>query len=334
MLNIEADCLYAGALVLDGINLETISQVRRTVIPPDPAVSISFEPPEPHLPDRHTLVEPDRQFLLARVHRVAWRIHSRSRNSTTTHESCPIGGPGAVRSHWTFHQDWMVVDRLEEEHTIVTSRPISWEDLPGPGVPTQAPENGSRYYKLRGHPILATGDAARAALDRIADTHRRDHGPIDYDLAQRLLGEGDPANCPRCTRSPNDLMPMEVTIERTHRDVTLSDLPADWDYELNAAMAYERHVLMGTYTPERRGRAGWGIGNGDIVQFITGGDRANGYIKARARVVDSDAGNHPTTGIPQVTLAGLSGRPFSRAMSSCTRIHDPINTSRLIGESV
>lgn len=336
MRNIEADYLYVGAVVLNGIHLDIVSHLRQQRPSFSPEVSISFEPTEPHRPGRRTVVEPDHHLPLARIHGVAWVIHSRHRNARTTQDRAHICVPYAVRDHWAFRKEWVVVDRLVEEHTVITYRPIGLDELPGQGDPTPPPPNpdSSRFYRLlgQGPSVLPTGDDVRAELARLADTHRRDHGPVDWDLCQRLPAEGDMYECLRCTRSPHDLVPVEVVVERTYRDVTLADLPSNWDYELSPAVAYERHLLMGTFTPPPQSASG--IGNGDIVEFTAGGNRITGYIRARAKVLDSNPGNDPVTGIPQVVLAGPNGIPFRRALSGCLRTAPPVNTTALTRSTI
>ena len=253
MRNTEADRLYVGAVVMNGIHLDTVARLRGEGSMFSPAVGIWFESTGPHRPVRRTVVEPGHGLLLARIHSVAWIIHSRHRNARVTQGRAHISVPCAVRGHWAFRQEWIVVDRLVEEHAVVTYRPILREDLPGRGDATPPPPNpdSSRFFRLFGHgpSVLRTGDDVRGELGRIAEIHRREHGPVDWDMGQRLPSKEDMYSCLRCTRSPYDLMPMEVVVERTYRDVTLDDLPTGWDYELSPAMAYERHLRMGSFTP-------------------------------------------------------------------------------------
>lgn len=327
MLNIAAKDLYVGAVVLVGTHLETVESLRRQVSPDGMAVGVSFEPTEPQRPDLHLVVDPDHQFALARVHSVAWIIHSRHRNARAVQDRTRVGVPYALCGHWAFRQKWNVVERLVEEHTVVTHRPLGLDELPGLGAPTPAPPNpdSSRFYRLhrQGPAVLSTGDAVRSELARLAEVHRRDHGPTDWEMAQRLPAGGDIYDCRSCARSPLDLMPMEVVVERTYRDVVLDDLPGDWEYELCTAAAYERHVLMGTVTPPPRGESG--IGDGDIVEFPVDGSRDNAGATARAKVISSAPRNDLVTGVPLVLLAGPDGRSFRRALSGCVRIAPPVS---------
>ncbi|MER8119197.1 hypothetical protein [Streptomyces sp. NPDC094031] len=322
MLNISANDLYVGAVVLIGTRLETVESLRRQATRGGTAVGVTFEATEPQRLGRHLVVEPDHEFALARVHSVAWIIHSRHRNARAVQDRAPIGVPYALRGHWAFRQKWNVVERLVEEHTVLTHRPLGLDELPGLGAPTPAPPNpdSSRFYRLHRHgpAVLSTGDAVRGELARLAEVHRRDHGPIDWEMAQRLPAGGDIYSCRSCARSPLDLMPMEVVVERTYRDIFLDALPSTWEYELCTAAAYERHVLLGTVTPPPRGECG--IGDGDIVEFPADGGRAPGGTAARAKVVSSTPGNDPVTGVPLVLLTGPDGRQFHRALSGCARV--------------
>ncbi|MCX4826636.1 hypothetical protein OG883_44150 [Streptomyces sp. NBC_01142] len=329
MRSTAAKNLYVGAVVLNGAHLDTVASLRRQGSSYNPAVRVSFEPTEAHRSGRHTVVEPDHDFPLARIHSVAWVIHSRHRNARAAQDRARISVPYCVRDHWAFRQPGIVVDRLSEEHTVITCRPIGLDELPAQGDPTPPPPNpdSSRFYRLyrQGPAVLPTGDGVRAELARLAELHRREHGRTDWDMGQRLPAEGDMYDCSRCTRSPYDLMPMEVAVERTYRDVTLDDLPTDWEYELWSARAYERHLLMGTVTPPPPPRRVSGIGDGDIVEFAVGGSQITG----RAKVIDAAPGNDPVTGMPLVVLAGLGGRPFRRALSGCVRIAPPVNLTAL-----
>jgi hypothetical protein len=328
MRSTEASYLHVGAVVLNGLHLDTVASLRRQGSSNSPAVRVTFEPTEPHRPGRHTVVEPDHGFPLARVHSVAWVIHSRHHSARTAQPSAHISVPYCVRDHLAFQQEWTVVDRLVEEHTITSYRPIGLDELPGQGDPTPPPPNpdSSRFYRLfgQGPTVLRTGDTVRAELARLTELHRREHGRTDWDMCQRLPAEGDIYECQQCTRSPNDLVPVEVVVERTYRDVTRDDLPSDWDYELFEARAYERHLLMGTVTPPPPPRYASGIGAGDIVEFTAGSN-----TKARAKVVDAAPGNDPVSGTPLVVLAGPSGRPFRRALSGCVRIAPPVNLTAI-----
>ncbi|MFI1312905.1 hypothetical protein ACH4TS_22585 [Streptomyces albidoflavus] len=326
MLSISANDLYVGAVVLIGTHLETVESLRRQATRGGLAVSVTFEASEPQRPDRHLVVEPDHKFALARVHSVAWIIHSRHRNARAVQDRARIGVPYALRGHWAFRQKWTVVERLVEEHTVLTHRPLGLDELPGLGAPTPAPPNpdSSRFYRLHRHgpAVLPTGDAVRGKLARLAEVHRRDHGPVDWEMAQRLPAGGDIYNCRSCARSPLDLMPMEVVVERTYRDIVPDALPSTWEYELCTAAAYERHVLLGTVTPSPQGECG--IGDGDIVEFPADGGRTPGGTTARAKVVSSTPGNDLVTGVPLVLLTGPDGRQFHRALSGCARVAPPV----------
>ncbi|MFG2211935.1 hypothetical protein [Streptomyces sp. NPDC048638] len=267
MRNIAAKDLYAGAVVVtNGLRPARVAALDGHGSDLSDGVHILFEPDEPHLPAPRMTVDPDHVFRLARSHHVAWIIHSRHYRSRSATDRAHISVPYAVHSNWAFAREWCVVDRLAEEHTLITMRPISLDTLPGPGEPTPAPPNpdSSRFYRFyrQGPTVLATGDAVRAELAHLAELHRRDHGRTDWDMLQRLPGEGDIRACHLCTQSPDDLTPMEVVIERTYRDVTLDDLPNGWDYELGPAMAYERHLSMGTVTPAPRARPTLTVGAG------------------------------------------------------------------------
>ncbi|MEU4082511.1 hypothetical protein [Streptomyces venezuelae] len=326
MLSIAAKDLHVGALVLSGTHLETVESLHRQVSPDGMAVGVSFEATEQQRPGRYLVVEPDHEFTLARVHSVAWIIHSRHRNARAIQDSARIAVPYALRGHWAFRQKWNVVERLVEEHTVLTYRPLGLDELPGLGAPTPAPPNpdSSRFYRLRrqGPAVLATGDAVRRELARLSWVHRHDHGPTDWDMGKRLPAGGDIYDCLSCARSPFDLMPMEIVVERTYRDVVLDDLPSDWEYELDAAAAYERHLLMGTITPPSRDESG--IGDGDIVEFPADGSRDNAVATARAKVISAAPGNDLVTGVPLVLLSGPDGRYFRRALSGCVRIAPPV----------
>ncbi|MET9778994.1 hypothetical protein ABZ023_32890 [Streptomyces sp. NPDC006367] len=327
MLNIAAKDLYVGAVVLSGTHLETVESLRRQVSPDGMAVGVSFEATEQQQrPGRHLVVEPDHEFTLARVHSVAWIIHSRHRNARTIQDRARIAVPYALRRHWASRQKWNVVERLVEEHTVITHRPLGLDELPGLGVPTPAPPtpDSSRFYRLhrQGPAVLPTGDAVRGELARLAELHRRDHGPTDWDMAQRLPARGNIYNCLSCARSPFDLMPVEIVVERTYWDVVLDDLPSGWEYELCTAAAYERHLLMGTVTPPPPGESS--IGGGDIVEFPADGSRHNTGPTARAKVTNSAPGNDLVTGVPLALLAGPDGRSFRRALSGCVRIAPPV----------
>ncbi|TLQ39205.1 hypothetical protein [Streptomyces marianii] len=324
MRSIEAAYLHVGAVVLNGFHRDTVASLHRQGSSYSPAVRVTFEPSEPHRPGRHTVVEPDHTFPLARVHGVAWVIHSRHHSARAAQGRVRISVPYRVRDHQAFRQESTVVDRLVEEHTITSYRPLGLDQLPGRGEPTPPPPNpdSSRFYRLlgQGPTVLRTGDAVRAELDRLAEVHRRDHGRTDWEMGQRLPAEGDVYECLQCTRSPYDLVPVEVVVERTYRDIERDDLPSDWDYELCGARAYERHLMMGTVTPPPLPRYASGIGTGDIVEFSAGS-----HVKARAKVVSMTPGNDPVSGVPMVVLAGPSGRPFRRALSGCVRVAPPVN---------
>ncbi|GAA3709427.1 hypothetical protein ACRWOO_29825 [Streptomyces sp. NEAU-PBA10] len=283
MRSTEAKDLYAGAVVLTGTHLETVASLRRH----GSSVIALFEPAAAHRPGRRAVVEPDHDFVLAQLHSVAWVIHSRHRSARSTQDRARVSVPYAVRRHWAFDQEWSVVDRLVEEHTVTSFRPIGLDELPGRGDPTPPPPNpdSSRFYRLRrqGPTVLPTGDAVRAELARLTELHRREHGRTDWEVGQRLPAEGDIYDCRRCTRSPHDLMPMEVVVERTYQDVSLDDLPSDWEYELCPAGAYERHLQMGTVTAGRPPRAS--VGAGAIVGFATSGS----HTTARAIRMDAPA---------------------------------------------
>ncbi|KOU43607.1 hypothetical protein [Streptomyces sp. WM6378] len=288
MHSIAAKDLYAGAVVItDGLRPASIAALDGHGSDLSDGVHLLFEPDEPHLPAPRMTVDPDHVFRLARFHHVAWIIHSRHYRARSATDRAHISVPYAVRGHWAFAEKWSVVDRLAEEHTITTARPIALDALPGPGEPTPAPPNpdSSLFYRFygQGPTVLTTGDAVRAELARLAGIHRREHGRTDWEMLHRLPGEGDMRECHRCTRTPDDLVPMEVVIERTYRDVTLDDLPYGWDYELGPAMAYERHLSMGTVTRGPRPRPTITLGAGTFAGFPAGSGPAAVRSGAGAR---------------------------------------------------
>lgn len=167
MLNISAKDLYVGAVVLIGTRLETVESLRQQVTRGGTAVGVTFEAAEPQRPDRHLVVEPDHGFALARVHSVAWIIHFRHRNARAVQDRARIGVPYALRGHWAFHQKWNAVERLVEEHTVLTHRPLGLDELPGLGAPTPAPPNPDSSPLLPAPP-----PRARCAVDRRRRTPR------------------------------------------------------------------------------------------------------------------------------------------------------------------
>ncbi|MFI6529419.1 hypothetical protein [Streptomyces uncialis] len=303
MHSTAAKDLYVGAVVvMNDLRPETVAALDGQGSDLSDAVHILFAPDEPRLHAPRMTVDPGRVFRLARLHHVAWIIHSRHYRSRTTTDRARISVPYAVRGHWAFAETWSVVDRLAEEHTITTSRPIGLDALPGPGEPTPAPPNpdSSRFYRFygQGPTVLATGDAVRAELSRLAEVHRRDHGRTDWEMLQRLPGEGDMRECRRCTRAPEDLTPMEVVIERTYQDVTLGDLPRGWDYELGPAMAYERHLSMGTISASRPPQDTLALGAGDLAGSAAGVGaaprcRGGGSFVGRTVGASTARGAHP-----------------------------------------
>ncbi|MEW1760334.1 hypothetical protein AB0393_27970 [Streptomyces cyaneofuscatus] len=288
MHSTAAKDLYVGAVVMSGLHPQTVVALDGHGSDLSDGVHILFEPAGPLLTAPRMTVDPDHAFRLAQVHHVAWIIHSRHYRSRTATDRAHISVPYAVCDHWAFAAEWSVVDRLAEEHTITTSRPIGLDALPGPGEPTPAPPNpdSSRFYRFygQGPTVLTTGDAVRAELARLAEIHRREHGRTDWELLQRLPGEGDIRECRQCTRTPDDLVPMEVVIERTYRNVTLRDLPRGWNYELGPAMAYERHLSMGTIISAQTPHSTLALSAGDLAGSAAGvGDAADcrGGVVAR-----------------------------------------------------
>ncbi|MFJ3097897.1 hypothetical protein [Streptomyces hydrogenans] len=332
----EAKNLYPGAVVLDGADLRTVEYIDSRIRGFDGDwVRLTYARTEEERREFTPAVTrtygPDNELLLAEVHAVAWRIRYHHgplqyrRGTPPVHESY-IQVPYCVRSNLAHHRNHPTAVELIEEHSVVAHRPIPLDELPGPGKPTPQPDgkHDKRFHKLFGFgpTVLPTGDDIRRRLEEIQNIHVREHGPVHEERGVRVRkpADDDFRNCLRCTRSPYDGMVMEVTIRRTRFQVTVADIPPEYEYQLGPEAAFHRHVLMGSHTPTTTVRPGPGIGNGDIVQYIVAGDRTTGYALARAKVVDSNPGNDRDTGVPQIVLAGPSGRPFRRNFSDCIRV--------------
>lgn len=332
----EARYLYPGAVVLDGAHLRTVEYIESRIRGFDGDwVRLTYARTEEERREFKPAVTrtygPDDQLLLAEVHAVAWRIRYQGeplqygRVTPALHESY-FQVPYCVRSHYSLRFNHLTVQQLVEEHSVVAHRPIPLGELPGPGESTPQPdgEHDKRFYKLFGFgpTVLSTGDDVRRRLEEIQTIHVREHGPVHEERGVRVQkpAENDFSHCLRCTRSPYDGMVMEVTIRRTRFQVTIGDIPPEYEYELGPEAAFHRHVLMGSHTPAITVRPGPSISNGDIVQFLAAGDRTAGYTLARAKVIDSNPGNDRDTGVAQIVLAGPSGRPFRRNFSDCIRV--------------
>ncbi|PVD04509.1 hypothetical protein [Streptomyces sp. CS014] len=246
MLITEARHLFAGADILDGLT-------HRKVIAVNPTrgnyekVRITFAQGGDFCPGRQIVAEPQQEFLATTTYAISWIIHSRSKSAKTTQDRARISPVGALKGHWAFRFPWVVVDRLEEEHTVHTSRLISMCQLPGEGEPTPPPvtEKGVRYYSFfRGGPaVLSTGDDVRRRWSELETIHYREHGQSvtdEHGVTNRQPAAYPVRDCLRCCPGPLDLQLFEHTIERTSRDVQLEDLPTDWDYSLTGAMAHAR----------------------------------------------------------------------------------------------
>ncbi|MBT2610573.1 hypothetical protein J7I97_20445 [Streptomyces sp. ISL-87] len=244
MRQIEVRDLYEGAVILDGFRPATV-----TALETRSAYTMAVRLHSTGQDARTALYSPADTVLLCVVPVVAWRVHHKYRDRSTgeakggTHSSSRLSPVDAVRRYWAYGVDHQTVVRLEEEHTVVTSTPVTLDQLPGEGQPTpQAAEMGDRrFYRLhgRGPVVLRTGDDVRQRLATIAEIHDREHGKRD-ERGNRLAPTHPARRCSRCVFGPNDLEPVEVVITRRYRDIDLSDLPQEWDYELSPAMAHAR----------------------------------------------------------------------------------------------
>ncbi|GLF99924.1 hypothetical protein [Streptomyces yaizuensis] len=253
----EAQHLYPGAAILNGLALDIVATVTRDRSSSGPAVRLTFEP-APHTPARVSVHDPEDRLLATAVPKVAWKIryHHPSgqhlRGTPAQHSSSRLSAVYTVRDFYAHSLAHLVVDEIVEEHSVMTHTPICLDDLPGPSEPTPAPpsEHGHRSYTLHriGPTVLSTGDAVRSRLEQIQDIHVREHGPVHEDRGVRVLqpAKGDFSDCGRCVTGPYDGTVLEVTVERTYYRVTLDDLPEDWDYELGPEMAHARHQTMST----------------------------------------------------------------------------------------
>ncbi|MEU8943678.1 hypothetical protein AB0C97_37460 [Streptomyces goshikiensis] len=150
MRQIEVRHLYEGAVILDGFRPATVTALENRS-PYTVAVRLHSTG------DNWTaLYSPAAVVLLCVVPAVAWRVHHQQRDRSTgegkgaTHSSSRLSPVHAVRRYWAYGVDHQTVVRLEEEHTVVTSTPITLDQLPGNGQPTPQPtECGDRrFYQL------------------------------------------------------------------------------------------------------------------------------------------------------------------------------------------
>ena len=246
---VEARHLFPGATVLDGVTPRRIAFLRTTPAPGRPSTRIVFEPHDRHRPGRAFVCRPDDELLLSVEHKVSWTIHHRHRSERAGRGQGPvhtarISNTGAVAGHWAYRTDHEIVTRLVEEHTVITTTPITLEQLPGPGQPTEAaPEHGARFYHLyRGGPsVLRTGDDVRRQLGHLQSIHDRDHRP---QWTPELQHNPDIYQCAQCAPGAYDLMPLVVLIERAFGDLALEQLP-DYEYELGPEAAFARIKAAG-----------------------------------------------------------------------------------------
>ncbi|MFF4323722.1 hypothetical protein [Streptomyces sp. NPDC001568] len=240
--------LYEGArFIVDGMRTASVDKVQGR----DGAVLVSSHYDDAGAPTgtRLDTYQPEDDVRLCSIPAVSWSILHSDRDPNTgqatagTHVSGPITPVYCVRDHWAYTVGHQVVTRLIEHHTVTAYTPITLEQLPGEGEPTERPANPDdrRFYRLNeiGPNVLRTGDDVRRLLANIAEVHDREHGRRD-ERGNKLAPLYPPHECLRCVSGPHDLHPLEVTITRTERDVRLSDLPQDWDYSLGHAMAHAR----------------------------------------------------------------------------------------------
>ncbi|MFE2170294.1 hypothetical protein ACFXB3_35320 [Streptomyces sp. NPDC059447] len=247
MQQIEAANLYEGAVILlDEVRPARVIRIIRKQ--PGEKIAVALQSTADNALSTVELYQPEDTVRLCSVPSVHWSIHHGYRDPKTgatrgSYVSTPIGPVYCVRDHWAYTAGHQVVSRLVEHHTVTTYVPISLNQLPGEGRPTERPANpgDSRFYRLNkvGPYVLRTGDDVRQLLAKIADVHDREHGRRDA-RNNRLAPLYPPHECSRCVSGPHDLDPVEVTITRTERDIQLSDLPQDWDYALGPAMAHAR----------------------------------------------------------------------------------------------
>ncbi|MEU9148521.1 hypothetical protein [Streptomyces sp. NPDC048349] len=249
MKQIQARNLYEGAVILTDFcpTIVTGLEVRSTG-----TVAVRLHGTGPTWqPGRTVLYRPHHRLTLCVVPAVAWRVHHQHRDRNTgqgagaTHTSSRLTPVYTVRQYWANGTDHQAVARLMEEHTVVTSIPITLDQLPGEGQPTPQPaEPGARrFYRLygRGPTVLRTGDDVRQRLAEITAIHDREHGERD-ERDNRLAPTCPVRQCSRCVGGPHDLEPLEVVITRSEHETQFADLPQDWDYELTPAMAHKRVV--------------------------------------------------------------------------------------------
>lgn len=238
MHQIDAGHLHPGATVLDGVTPRRLAAVH---VGPQ-SVFLVFDHRDGS-PGRTRECARDQTLLLTTEHKVSWTVHHQQRDPRTGRghgavHTARIANTGAVTAHWAYTAAHQVVTRLVEEHTVITSTPLTLQQLPGPGQATAAaPPSGSRFFHLlRGPAVLSTGDAVREHLQRLQNEHDQRHRP-----QWRPDSEHNPDiyQCAACAPGPLDLVLFEVVIERTFYDITPNQLP-DFAYELGQAAAFER----------------------------------------------------------------------------------------------
>ncbi|WP_405681264.1 hypothetical protein OG239_00020 [Streptomyces sp. NBC_00868] len=244
MRQIEARDLYEGAVILDGFRPATV-----TALEARNPYTVALRLHSTGQDTRTALYSTADTVLLCAVPVIAWRVYHQQRDRSTGqgigafHSSPPLSPVHAVRQYWAYEAEHQTVVRLEEEHTVVTSTPITLDHLPGEGQPTPQPaEPGDRrFYRLHRHgpPVLRTGDDVRQRLASLDELHDREHGKRD-ERGNRLAPLHPARRCSRCVVGPHDLEPVEVVITRRCREIDLLELPQEWDYELSPAMAHAR----------------------------------------------------------------------------------------------
>ncbi|MFD9413065.1 hypothetical protein ACFWBN_39630 [Streptomyces sp. NPDC059989] len=245
MEQIQARDLYQHAVILDDLRPATVAdlEIRSTGTV---AVRLHSTGPARRV-GRTVLYQPHQKLTLCVVPAVAWRVQHRDRTTGegkgATHTSSHLTSVYTVRPYWANDTDHQSVTRLVEEHTVVTSTPITLDQLPGQGQPTPQPAQpgARRFYCLYGvgPTVLRTGDDVRQRLAEITAIHEREHGERD-ERDNRLAPTYPALQCSRCVRGPHDLDPLEVVITRSEHDIQFADLPRDWDYQLTPAMAHAR----------------------------------------------------------------------------------------------